>query len=108
GTKKLLFYAAVALFFLASFVVIMYALGYKYSFSENRFFKTGALFLKSNTSAQVFLDDDHKGGTSFLGNNYRKEGLLPGQYDVRLEKPNHFTWRKVATVDEGLVSEFSQ
>lgn len=104
----MLFYAAVALFLVSSTVIIFYAQGYKYSFSENKFFKTGAIFLKTDTSAAVFVDDEYEGGTSFLGNNFRLEGLLPNQYGLRVEKENYFTWAKIATVDEGLVTEFSK
>jgi len=107
-TKRILFYSAVAVFLVLSYVIILYAQGYKYSFSENRFFKTGAVYLKVNTDADVYLNDKLTGNTSFFGNSYRIEGLLPDKYMIRVQKNNHSTWQKQVTVDEGFVSEFSK
>ena len=93
---------------ISSYVIILYAQGYKYSFSENRFFRTGAIYLKTNTSADVYLDDKLLGNTSFFNNSYRLEGLLPGRYVIRAQNNGYSTWQKSVTVDEGFVSEFSK
>ena len=107
-TKQVLFYSAIAAFLILSFVIILYAQGYKYSFSDNRFFKTGAIYLKVNTDADVYLDDKLLGNTSFFGNSYRIEGLLPQKYTIRVQEDDYSTWQKLVTVDEGFVSEFSK
>lgn len=104
----MLFYSAMAVFLVLSYIIILYAQGYKYNFSENRFFRTGAVYLKTNTSADVFLDDKLLGNTSFFNNSYHLEGLLPGRYTIRTQKNDHSTWQKSVTVDEGFVSEFSK
>ena len=106
--KRALFYSAVTVFLVSSYAIVLYAQGYKYSFSENRFFMTGAIYLKTNTSADVFLDDKLLGNTSFFNNSYRLEGLLPGRHAIRVQKADHSTWQKSITVDEGFVSEFSK
>jgi len=108
ATKRVLFYSAVAVFLVLSYVIILYAQGYKYSFSENRFFKTGAVYLRVNTDADVYVDDKLLGNTSFFGNSYRIEGLLPDKYTIRVQKDNYSTWQKLVTVDEGFVNEFSK
>ena len=107
-TKNILFYSAIAAFLILSFVIILYAQGYKYSFSDNRFFKTGAVYLKVNTDADVYLDDQLLGNTSFFGNSYRIEGLLPQKYTIRVQEDDYSTWQKLVTVEEGFVSEFSK
>lgn len=107
-TKRVLFYSAVAVFLVLSYFVILYAQGYKYSFSESRFFKTGAVYLKANTGADVYLNDKLLGDTSFFNNSYRLEGLLPGRHTIRMQKDGYLTWQKSITIDEGLVSEFSK
>lgn len=106
--KRALFYSAVAVFLILSYVIILYAQGYKYSFSDNRLFRTGAVYLKINTSADVYLNDKLLGNTSFFNNSYRLEGLLPGRYTIRTQKNNYSIWQKSVTVDEGFVSEFSK
>lgn len=107
-TKQILFYSAIAIFLVSSYIIILYAQGYKYSFSENRFFKTGAVYLKVNTDADIFMNDKFLGNTSFFGNSYRIEGLLPGEHAVRIQKENYSIWQKMVTVEEGFVSEFSR
>ncbi|MEK7603977.1 MAG: hypothetical protein AAB461_02555 [Patescibacteria group bacterium] len=106
--KQVLFYSAVAFFLISNYVIILYAQGYKYSFLENRFFRTGAIYLKTNTTADVYVDDKLLGNTSFFNNSYRLEGLLPGRYIIRIQQDDYSIWQKSVTVDEGFVSEFSK
>lgn len=107
-TKRLLFYSAVVIFVLLSYVVILYAQGYKYSFSEGKFFRTGSIYIKANEDAKVFMDDKFLNSTSFFGNSYTISGLLPGEYVVRLAKENYSSWQKKISVEEGLVSDYSR
>lgn len=104
--KRTLFYSAVAVFLLLSYVVILYAQGYKYSFSESKFQRTGAIALKTNTEARVYLDDKLQGGTSFFGNSYSIDRLLPGAYKLSVQKDNFSSWQKTVTVEEGFVTDF--
>ena len=89
-----------------SYIVIMYAQGYKYSFSENKFLRTGAISLKVDTDAKVFLNDELEGGTSFFSNAYSMDRLLPGVYRVSVQKDGYSSWSKTVTVEEGLVVDF--
>lgn len=107
-TKRILFYSAVIVFVLLSYVVILYAQGYKYSFSEGKFFRTGSIFVKSNEDSKVYLNDKFLNSTSFFGNSYTISGLLPGQYTVRLQKDNFSSWQKKISVEEGLVNDYSR
>lgn len=105
-TKLVFFYSAVAVFLLLSYVVILYAQGYKYNFSEGKFFRTGAISLKVNTDAKIFLDDGLEGGTSFFGNSFNIDRLLPGRYKLSVQKDDYSSWQKTVTVEEGLVVDF--
>ena len=107
-TKRVLFYSAVVIFAILSYVVILYAQGYKYSFSESKFFRTGSIYVKANEDAKVYVDNKFKNSTSFFGNSYTISGLLPGQYTVRLTKDNYSSWQKKISVEEGLVGDFSR
>lgn len=86
--------------------MILYAQGYKYSFSEGKFQRTGAVALKANTGAKVFLDDELQGDTSFFGNTYSVDRLLPGAYKITVQKDNYSSWQKTAIVEEGFVADF--
>ena len=98
--------AAAVLFAIASYVVILYAQGYKYSFPEARFFRTGAIALKANTDAKVFVNDELVGSTSFFTDAFSVSGLLPDQYTVRLQRDGHSSWQKKTSVQEGLLIDF--
>lgn len=106
--KRLLFYSAVAVFLLLSYVVIVYAEGYKYSFTENRFVRTGAISLKANNTAQIYLDGHLEGTTSFFNDYFSINGLLPGTYELKIQKDNYSVWQKKISLEEGLVTDFSK
>jgi hypothetical protein len=105
-TRTILFIVAIAAFAVLGYIAVMYGQGYKYNLSEGRFFRTGAISLKANDDAKVFINDKLQGGTSFIGNTFGKEGFLPGRYTVRLQRDGYSTWQKVATVSEGQVIDF--
>ncbi len=107
-SKRILFYSAVAVFFLLSYIVILYAEGYKYSFSDNKFVRTGAISIKTNTGASVYLNGRLDGNTSFFGDSYSVNGLIPGKYEIRVQKDTYSTWHKNISVEEGLVIDFSR
>ena len=107
-TKRWLFYSAVVVFVLLSYMVILYAQGYKYSFSEAKFFRTGSIFIQANENAEVYLDGKLLSSTSFFGNSYTISRLLPGQYMVSLQRDNFSLWKKKVVVEEGLVDDYSR
>lgn len=107
-TKRILFYSAVVIFTLLSYVVILYAQGYKYSFSEAKFLRTGSIYVKANEDANVYIGDKFLNSTSFFGNSYTISGLLPDQYTIRLQRDNFSSWQKKVLVEEGLVNDFSR
>src|SRR3989344_2008521 len=104
-TKRLFFYTAVAVFLVLSYVIILYAQGYRYSFSEGKFQRTGAISLKVNVGAKVFLNDNLESDTSFFSNSASIDGVLPGIYKLSVQKDNYSSWQKSVTVEEGLVSD---
>ena len=108
-TKRVLFYAAVVVFLFASYIIVLYAQGYKYNFSKWEFERTGSIYVKANVGADVYVDGEKDGSTSFLGNSHTVSGLLPGEYLLRLQrKDDYSTWEKRVEVKEGLVNEFSK
>ena len=105
--KRFLFYGFLIIFLIGTYITILYAEGYKYDFARSIFVKTGALSLKTNIDADVYIDDKYVGPTSFFGSTFRKDGILPGTYAVRIEKPGFSNWSKKIIISEGFVSDFS-
>ena len=106
-TRRVLFLGAVALFVLLSILVLIFAFGFRYDFSNNILVKTGSIVLKPNSEAKIFINNKLEGGTSFLNNFFSKKSLLPGTYLVKVTKDKYFTWQKKINVREGLISDFS-
>lgn len=101
-----MFYGFVFLFVLIAFAVVIFALGYKYDFVQNKFIKTGSLEIKLNTSAEVYINDELIGDTSFLSNSFSKGRLLPRSYRVRVEKDGYQTWQKLVKIEAGFLTSF--
>src|SRR3989344_3291087 len=108
NTKRLFFYVAVAVFLILSCIVILYAQGYKYSFSGGRFQRTGAISMKVNVGAKIFLNDEVQGDTSFFGSSYSIDRLLPGNYKLTVKKDGYSSWQKKVTVEGGFVTDFPE
>ena len=105
-TREILFYSSVTIFILLSAVILFLALGYRYDFVLNKFIKTGSFRLTVNTDANIYINDELSGNTSFLSNSFTKKFLLPRTYVVRIEKSGYFVWQKHIEVGAGIFSDF--
>src|SRR3989344_8136046 len=85
-------------FFILSYLIILYAYGYQFDFRNFKWIKTGSLVIETNTEAQIFIDDRPRGKTSFISNTFVEKNLLPGRYDVRIEKEGFFSLIKEVEV----------
>lgn len=105
-TRQSLFYVAVVVFAVLSYLIVMFALGYKYDFVENKFLKTGSFQIKTNVDAQVYINDKLAGNTSFLLNSFSEARLLPRTYSVRVQRGNYQLWQKLVTIEAGRFADF--
>ncbi len=105
-TRRALFIIAVVIFLFLAYVAVFYAQGYKYSFGEGKFVRTGAIYVKVNADAKIYFNDELAGTTSFLGNSFSRGGLLPAQYAVRVTREGYTSWGKKVSVQEGFLAEF--
>ena len=106
-SRRILFYCAIAIFVGVSYIVLVYAQGYQYSFSEGRFIRSGALYVKANTSADVLLNGKLKTSTSLLSNSASIGGLAPATYVVSVQKAGWSSWQKKVTITAGFVEDFN-
>lgn len=94
------------LFIIISFAVVLFALGYKYDFVQNKFFSTGSLELKANVAAEIYINDELAGSTSFLSDSFSKGRLLPRTYSIRVQNEKYQPWRKLVKVEAGFLVSF--
>lgn len=104
--RRFLFWLAAIIFIIASYTIILYAQGYRFDFDSNSFVRTGAIAISANTDAHLYIDDHYVDQTSFLNHNAGKDNLLPGTYEIRIVREGYSSWRKSATVQEGLLTDF--
>src|SRR3989344_9232591 len=106
-TRKRLFYISIFIFAILSAVVVLFSLGYKYDFVNNKIVKTGSFRVATNHSgAEIYINYRLAGKTSFLSNNFSKGGFLPRTYDIRVEKDGYIPWEKKITIESGFFTDF--
>jgi hypothetical protein len=105
-TRRILFYSSIIIFFIASWLATLFALGYKYDFVQNKFLKTGSFGIGVNVGADVYINDELAGSTSFLTKTFSKGRLLPRTYNVRLQNEQYQSWQKLIDVGAGAFTDF--
>ncbi|MBD3248275.1 PEGA domain-containing protein, partial [Candidatus Falkowbacteria bacterium] len=116
--RKILFYTFILIFLITTPLVILYAIGYKIDLSNPGNFrfvqKTGMILLETKpTQAKIYIDD--KIQRSFMDNILGREsnliktpakikGLLPGEYQVRLELDGYWPWNKKINIYSGQIT----
>lgn len=95
--RRLIFYALLMLFIIAAPLLLAYATGYRWSFTQRRIVKIGAISLQSIPSgASITLNGNlHKTRTPSLITD-----LTPGRYNVALEREGYHRWEKTLTVED--------
>ncbi len=68
-TRRALFIIAVVIFLFLAYVAVFYAQGYKYSFGEGKFVRTGAIYVKVNADAKIYFNDEE------VAQSFRKNAL---------------------------------
>ncbi len=109
-TRRLFFYALVAVFILLGGYLALSAGGWVLNLKTFRVEKTGALFLKfAPRGAQIYLDGKlQTASAGFLSSGVFIPNLVPGNYGVRVASDGYAAWTENLSVDSGLVTSASQ
>lgn len=85
----------IVVFAIVAPVILVFALGYRIDFGQRRLVATGTLFVKTlPKDANIFLN----GELSETKTPVTFRLLLPGEYEVKIEKPGYQTWAKRFTI----------
>ena len=104
--KTILFFFLVFFFLFSSFGLIFYSQGYRFDFKTKKIVQTGGLFIKTNPAgAEIYLNNKFVKKTNFLFNSLFLGNLLPGNYQIRIEKKGYHPWRKTLQIKETRVTE---
>jgi len=98
AVRRLVFYLLLTLFLIIAPLLLAYTAGYRWSQKQNRIVKTGAMLITSHPEGAAILVNGEITGrrTPFL-----LMKLLPGSYEITLEKENYHRWEKNLLVESG-------
>ncbi|MBI2642316.1 MAG: PEGA domain-containing protein [Candidatus Wildermuthbacteria bacterium] len=104
--RTLLFLFAAFLFLLATPSVILYSQGWRVDWDEKTVTHTGGIYLRAVPSrASIYLDGEFVKRTDLFFDSSLITNLLPGYYDVRIEKEGYIPWAKTLPVEKAQVAE---
>jgi hypothetical protein len=107
--RKLYFAALVAIFAVATPILIGYAQGYRLSDLGDAFklIRTGGVYVAvGEVGVTVSLDGEERETTSFISRNVLVQNLFAGGYHVTIEKEGFVPWAKELQVYPSLVTEW--
>jgi hypothetical protein len=91
----------IVIFLIVTPALVLYARGFKIDWKNKTLVKTGALVVRTEpTKAQVYLNDELH--TSTTPANVRF--LMPGDYNIRIEKEGYQSWTKRLSIKSQLVT----
>ncbi len=106
--RSLILIVSFLAFFILSYLIVLYAYGYQFNFKNLEWIKTGGLLVKANIDgAGVYIDGQLKGKTSFLSNTFVEKNLLPGKYELKIEKNGFSVLNKIIEIKSGEASQLA-
>lgn len=106
--RRTYFFLLVVIFFLVAPAVTLYSQGYTFNLTSLTFNKTGAIFVSTSPKGiRIFINNtlETVTGDTIFSQGKLISHLVPGTYDVRIEKDGYFPWEKTLQVDPQLVTE---
>src|SRR5688572_13864453 len=89
------------LFLISAPLIVLFARGFKYDFSQNKIVKTGTLVVESEPdNADIFLNDEKEDTQTPANIRF----VLPGEYTVTVSKDGYQSWTKRLTIKSQLVT----
>lgn len=107
--RQVFFWTLTITFFLTTPIIVLFLMGYRYSFERGIFIYTGSVSIQANPTQNLNIHIDDKpvsADSNRLNNSYHIEGILPGKHTVSVSSPGFSTWSKEITVRSGIATEF--
>lgn len=101
--RRIFFYLSIAAFLILLFPVLLYSLGYGIT-GDFTISKTGGIYIKSSVSGAAVMVNGKTKHTSLLGYSAIIKNLIPGNYNVLVEKDGYWKWEKVLRADAEAVT----
>jgi len=107
--RRMFFWVLVVTFLVTTPAIILYFIGYRYSFDQGIFIYTGSVTIQANPTQNLAIRIDGKSvssETNQINRSYHVEGIRPGKPLLLVSAPGFTTWSKEITVRSGISTEF--
>ncbi len=107
--RKVLFYLFIIAFVLGSIYLVVITQGLTIDWKHATITKTGAIYIRSTPSnPKIYIDNkEYTSEDGIITKGTLIKNLVPGTYEVRVEKDGFSSWTKHITVEKGVVSSES-
>ncbi|MDD3292897.1 MAG: PEGA domain-containing protein [Candidatus Pacebacteria bacterium] len=104
--KKIAFFILLIAFFIIATGLLIDAQGFRFDFKTKQFVKVGGINVKSVISdVNVYINNEHKGKTNTFSKEILIQKLIPGEYNIKIEKENYYSWEKTLKVEAQKVTK---
>ena len=105
-TRFFIFGIFVIIFLIITPIIILYSLGWRFSFKDRKMLKTGVLYFKIlPKNAQIYLNGNLKKKTDLFFGSALIENLSSKQYEIEIKKDGFYSWKKNLAVEENKATE---
>jgi hypothetical protein len=105
-TRTILFSFFVSLFLVAAPLLVLHSQGYRFDLESKRIVRTGGLYFKvSPKVAEIKVNGEDSRKTGYLTGSLLRDNLIPGSYNVLIEKEGYHSWEKTLEVAGKMVTE---
>lgn len=107
--RKILFYAFILMFILGSIYLVIITQGLTINWERATITKTGAIYIRSTPSnPKIYINGEaYTSEDGIITKGTLIKNLVPGTYDVAVEKDGFSSWKKHIVVEKGIVSSES-
>lgn len=105
--RRLLLFGLFVLFIIISPTVILYSRGWRFNFKNLAFQKIGAIYVRTQPKDAIIKINNEifPNNAGFIQTGTLIANLLPGDYEVKIEKNGYFPYFKNLIVEPALVAE---
>ena len=107
--RKLYLFSFVLMFLVTAPLLVLFTNGYRLDQQHRIVVHSGSITIKSwPRDINVYLNNKKytKKQLNVINNSYTLNGLRPGRYFLRCEKPGYTEWSKIIDVHSGISTEF--
>jgi hypothetical protein len=102
--RRIIMFTFILTFFILAPVIIFYSSGYRIDVKRVKIIKTGTLMIEAKNIKNANLYIDNKLHEELFDEKIFIYNLLPGEYQIRLEKEGYHQWQKEVTIDSSLTT----